>query len=87
MKIVKNWLNKDLAWRVRNYLLSQPYTYNSNSHKLGKNTFFVSVFNVEKNKEIFDLGSQLIKHFDYNIKIIRAYANLQFSGMLFMDGN
>jgi hypothetical protein len=81
MKIVKNWLNKDLAWRVRNYLLSQPYTYNSNSHKLGKNTFFVSVFNVEKNKEIFDLGSQLIKHFDYNIKIIRAYANLQFSGM------
>lgn len=81
MRIIKNWLEKDLAWRVRNYLLGQPYTYNSNSHKLGKNIFFISNFDTEKNKEIFNLGYKLIKHFDHNIEIIRAYSNLQFAGM------
>ena len=81
MKIIKNWLDKDLAWRVRNYLLDQPYKYESTSHKLAKKTFFISNFNNEKNKEIFDLGLRLINHFDHDIKIIRAYANLQFLGM------
>lgn len=81
MKIIKNWLEKDLAWRVRNYLLDQPYTYMANSHKKSKTKFFNSIFNYKDNKEIYDLGKELIKHFDYNIRIIRAYANLQFKGM------
>ena len=85
MKIVKNWLEKDLAYRVRNYLLDQPYTYNSTSHfKNTGRSFFVSEFNLNTNKEIISLFPHLIKQFDHDIIIIRAYANLQF---IKMDGD
>lgn len=85
MRIVKNWLDKDLAHRVRNYLLDQPYTYNSTSHfKNTGRSFLVSEFNLNTNKEIESLFPHLIKHFDHDIEIIRAYANLQF---IKMDGD
>ena len=81
MKIVKNWLDKDLAWRVRNYLLAQPYTYSEVSHDKADNKFFNCPFDLHSNPYIKSLFPKLIEQFKYDIAITRSYANLQFTKM------
>ena len=90
MKIIENWLSKQLAEEVRNYVLFSPYRYVSTSFyggdlrlkkPKGVNTFFECGFNLKTDKIIRGLCAYLGRCFDYDIKVIRVYANLQFNGM------
>ena len=82
MRTIKKRLDRDLACRVSNYLSDRPYRYNSSSITDDpKRNFLVSEVNLHTNKEIISLFPHLIKHFKYNIEIIRCYINLQFTKM------
>ena len=81
MKIVKNWLEKNLAFRVRNYLLIQQYAYKESSTKKTGPLFFSCHFDIKNNEDIKSLFPILIKQFDHNIEILKVYSNLQFNGM------
>tara|TARA_R110002126_G_scaffold37980_1_gene113871 strand:- start:3033 stop:3500 length:468 start_codon:yes stop_codon:yes gene_type:complete len=81
MKIVKNWLEKDLAFRVRNFLLDQQYKYTESSLTGTGPSFFSSHFDINQNKDIMTLFPLLVSQFEYDIEIIKVYANLQFYGM------
>ena len=81
MKIVKNWLEKDLAFRVRNFLLDQQYKYTESSLPGTGPSFFSSHFDINQNQDIRSLFPLLVSQFDHDIEIIKVYANLQFYGM------
>lgn len=84
MKIVKNWLPKELAFKLRTYLLNQAYTYNStslHSSQGTKKTFFVKEFNLQEDLGILDIAKKIGKLFNHDISVLRAYANLQFTKM------
>ncbi len=81
MKIIKNWLDKDLAHKVSNFLLNQKYRYQESSTNKTGPLFFSSHFDIKNNKDIRSLFPLLIKQFEYNIEILKVYANLQFNGM------
>ena len=72
MKIVKNWLEKDLAFRVRNFLLDQQYKYTERSLAGRGPSFFSSHFDIYQNKHIRSLFPLLVSQFDHDIKIIKV---------------
>tara|TARA_R100000908_G_scaffold63063_2_gene43255 strand:- start:1084 stop:1548 length:465 start_codon:yes stop_codon:yes gene_type:complete len=81
MKIIKNWLRKDVGIDIRDYLLGCKYEYRSTSTNKSSNTFFISNFDLTTNQTIMWVAEKLVKEFGYDINIVRAYANLQFTGM------
>jgi len=81
MKIVKNWLDKDVAYSMQSYLLKKPYTYSEASHSKSNSKFFSCPFDIHNDTYIKSLFPELIKQFKYDIEIIRSYANLQFTKM------
>ena len=81
MKIIKNWLRKDVGIDVRDYLFRCKYEYRSKSTDKSSNTFFVSSFNLNTDQTIMMVAERLVKEFDYNIEVVRSYVNLQFTGM------
>tara|TARA_R110000851_G_scaffold221615_3_gene374346 strand:+ start:644 stop:1108 length:465 start_codon:yes stop_codon:yes gene_type:complete len=81
MKIIKNWLRKDVGIDIRDHLFGCKYEYRSTSTNKSSNTFFISNFDLTTNQTIMWVAEKLVKEFGYDINIMRAYANLQFTGM------
>ena len=81
MRIIKNWLRKDVGIDVRDYLYGCKYEYRSTSTNKSSNTFFISNFNLQTDQTIMWVAERLVKEFDHDIKIMRSYVNLQFTGM------
>jgi len=81
MKIIKNWLRKDVGIDIRDHLFECKYEYRSTSTNKSSNTFFISNFDLNTDQTIMWVAKKLVKEFGHDIKIMRAYANLQFTGM------
>ena len=81
MRIVKNWLDKDVAYSIQSYLLKKSDTYSEASLSKSNSKFFSCPFDIHNDTYIKSLFPELIKQFKYDIEIIRSYANLQFTKM------